>query len=137
MLYANISALESRLNELKCARMHADATFYMEVAHSFASSLKEFDSQRCNDGGLTTNASWMIGIITHLEYVLNTKNVQEFLDAFDNLNYEDQVQLDSKEWYNLGCEVVRLGLEIVEVKKQLAIANQNCQLKQALKDAGF
>ena len=137
MLYANISTLESRLIQLKRAYMHADATFYMEVAHSFSSSLKEFYSQRCNDGGLTTNASWMMGIIIYLEHTLNTKSVQEFLEAFDDLNYEDQCQIDSKNWYALGNEVLRLDCEIKECKKQLGRAKQNCQMKQALKDAGF
>lgn len=137
MLYTNISTLEARLNKLKRAHMHADATFYMEVAHSFSSSLKEFDLQRCNDGGLTTNASWMMGIINHLEHTLNTKSVQEFLEAFDDLNYEDQCQIDSKDWYALGNEVLRLDCEIKECKKQLGRAKQNCQMKQALKDAGF
>lgn len=134
--HVNVEELEARLNNLKRARMHADATFYMEVAHSFSSSLKEFDSHRCEDGGLTSNSSWMMGVISHLKGILNTLGVQEFLEAFDSLNYEDQSQLDS-DWYNLGCEVVRLGLEIKETKKALMSARQNNQLEQAFKDAGF
>lgn len=137
MLYANISALESKLIKLHSARIHVDAAFYMEVASSFAQSFAEFNNQRCEDGGLTSNACWMLGNLNHLQKILIHQDIHAFIDAFDELAYEDQCQINSKEWYSLGNEMLRLDCEIKECKKLLAIANQNCQLKLAMKDAGF
>ena len=96
----------------------------------------EFESCRCEDGGLTEHACYMLGIARALENTLNTEGVQAFMNAFDGLGYDEWVQFNHG-WWSLWLAIQNIEEQIKELHKQLVIAKQNCQLRQAFKDAGF
>lgn len=135
--HVNVKELERQFVKLLSELLILRARFYREASASLNEVTTEFESCRCEDGGLTEHATWMLGLLNLLQRTLAHQGIHAFMDAFDDFNYEDQCQIDSKDWYALGNEVLRLDCEIKECKKQLSVAKQNCQLKQALKDAGF
>ena len=134
--HVNVIALEKKFVQLQAELIILRARFYREASASLNEATTEFESCRCEDGGLTEHATWMLGIARALEDTLNTKGVREFMDTFNELAYDEWVQFNH-EWWSLGLAIESVEGQIKETKKALMSARQNCQMEQAFKDAGF
>ena len=134
--HVNVIALERQFVKLQAELIILRTRFYWEASASLNEAMVEFQSCRCEDGGLTEHACWMLGIAKRLEDTLNTKGIQAFMGTFNELDYDVWVQL-GHEWWSLGLAIESIGEQLKELHKQLSIARQNCQLKKAFKDAGF
>ena len=134
--HVNVKELETRFVKLQSELIILRCRFYREASASLKEAMVEFESCRCEDGGLTEHACYMLGIARALENTLNNKGISEFMDAFDGLAYDVWVQL-GHEWWSLGLAIESIGEQLNEVHKQLLVAKQNNQLEQAFKDAGF
>ena len=134
--HVNVKELEQQFVKLQAELIILRCRFYREVSDSLNEASVEFESYRCEDGGLTEHAAWMLGLTEHLEDTLNTKGISEFMNTFEELDYDVWVQFNH-EWWSLGLAIESVEEQLKETKKALMNARQNCQLKQALKDAGF
>lgn len=133
--HVNVTALEKQFVKLQAELIILRCKFYKEATASLKEATQEFESYRCQDGGLTEHACWMLGITRGLENTLN-EGIQAFMNAFEELDYDVWVQFNH-EWWSLGLAIESVEEQLKELHKQLSIAKQNCQLKQAFKDAGF
>lgn len=134
--HVNVEELEARFIKLLSELLSLRARFYKEASASLNEDITKFESYRCEDGGLTEHACYILGIARGLEDTLHTRGIHEFMDAFEELDYDAWIQFGHT-WWSLGLAFESVDEQIREVKKQLSIAKQNCQLKQAFKDAGF
>ena len=134
--HVNVIALERQFVKLQAELIILRTRFYWEASASLNEAMVEFQSCRCEDGGLTEHATWMLGIAKRLEDTLNTEGIQAFMNAFEELDYDVWVQFGHT-WWSLGLAIENIEEQLKELHKQLSIARQNCQLKKAFKDAGF
>lgn len=134
--HVNVKELEKKFVKLQAELIILRCRFYREASASLKEAMVEFESYRCEDGGLTEQACWMLGLTNRLEDTLHNKGISEFMDYFDSLEYGEWVQFDHQ-WWSLGLAIESVEEQLKELHKQLSIAKQNCQLKQAFKDAGF
>ena len=134
--HVNVKELETRFVKLQAELIILRVRFYREASDSLNEATVEFESCRCEDGGLTEHACWMLGIARGLENTLNTEGIQAFMNAFDGLAYDVWVQFDHQ-WWSLGLAIESIEEQLKELHKQLLIAKQNNQLEQAFKKAGF
>ena len=134
--HVNVKELEAQFVQLQAELIILRCKFYKEATASLEVAMVEFQSCRCEDGGLTEQACYMLGIARALEDTLHTKGIREFMDSFDGLAYDVWVQFDHQ-WWSLGLAIESIGEQLNEVHKQLLVAKQNNQLEQAFKDAGF
>ena len=134
--HVNVKELETRFVKLQAELIILRCRFYREASASLKEAMVEFESCRCEDGGLTEHACWMLGIARGLENTLNTEGIQAFMNAFDGLAYDVWVQFDHQ-WWSLGLAIESIEEQLKELHKQLSIAKQNCQLEQAFKKVGF
>lgn len=133
--HVNVKELEARFIKLQAELIILRCRFHREASASLNEAMVEFESYRCEDGGLTEHACWMLGIARGLENTLN-EGTQAFMNAFEELDYDVWVQFNH-EWWSLGLAIESVEEQLRELHKQLAIAKQNNQLEQAFKDAGF
>lgn len=133
--HVNVTALEKQFVKLQAELIILRCKFYKEATASLKEATQEFESYRCQDGGLTEHACWMLGITRGLENTLN-EGIQAFMNAFEELDYDVWVQFNH-EWWSLGLAIESVEEQLKELHKQLLVAKQNCQMKQAFKDAGF
>lgn len=134
--HVNVKELEKKFIKLQAELIILRCRFYREASASLNEAMVEFESYRCEDGGLTEQACWMLGLTNRLEDTLHNKGISEFMDYFDSLEYGEWVQFDHT-WWSIGLAIESVEEQLKELHKQLSIAKQNCQLKQAFKDAGF
>lgn len=134
--HVNVKELEARFIKLQAELITLKVRFHREAIASLKEATQEFETWRCQDGGYTEHATWMLGIARGLENTLNTEGIQAFMDAFDELDYSEYVQFHH-EWWSLGLSIESVEEQIKETKKALMLAKQNCQMKRAFKDAGF
>lgn len=134
--HVNVKELENQFVKLQAELIILRVRFYREASASLKEATKEFESYRCEDGGLTEHATWMLGLTKHLEDTLCNEGISEFMDVFETLEYGEWAQY-SHQWWSLGLSIESVEAKIKETKKALMSARQNCQLKQAFKDAGF
>lgn len=134
--HVNVKELEARFIKLQAELIILRCRFYREASASLKEAMVEFESCRCQDGGLTEQACWMLGLTNRLEDTLHNKGISEFMDYFDSLEYGEWVQY-GHQWWSLGLAIENTEEQLKELHKQLVIAKQNCQMKQAFKDAGF
>ena len=134
--HVNVKELEARFIKLQAELLILRCRFYKEATASLNEATQEFESWRCQDGGLTEQACWMLGLTKRLEDTLYNKGISEFMDYFDSLEYGEWVQY-VHQWWSIGLAVENTEEQLKELHKQLLVAKQNCQMKQAFKDAGF
>lgn len=134
--HVNVKELETRFVKLQAELIILRCKFYKEATASLKEATQEFETCRCQDGGYTEHAAWMLGLTKHLEDTLCNEGISEFMDAFESLEYGEWVQFDHQ-WWSLGLAIESAEEQLKELHKQLAIAKQNNQLEQAFKDAGF
>ena len=134
--HVNVKELEKKFLMLQAELIILRCRFHREASASINEAIAEFETWRAKDGGYTEYGSWILGIARGLEDTLNTEGIQAFMDAFDELDYSEYVQFNH-EWWSLGLAIESVEAKIKETKKALMSARQNCQLKQAFKDAGF
>lgn len=134
--HVNVKELEKKFVKLQAELIILRVRFYREASASLKEATKEFESYRCEDGGLTEHATWMLGLTKHLEDTLRNKGISEFMNAFESLEYGEWVQFNH-EWWSLGLAIESVEAKIKELHKQLSIAKQNNQMEQAFKKAGF
>ena len=134
--HVNVKELEKKFLMLQAELIILRCRFIREASASLKEAMVEFESYRCEDGGLTEHAAWMLGITRALENTLNTEGIRAFMDAFNELDYDVWVQFDHT-WWSLGLAIENVDVQIKETKKALMLAKQNCQMKQAFKKAGF
>ena len=134
--HVNVKELEKKFLMLQAELIILRCRFIREASASLKEAMVEFESYRCEDGGLTEHATWMLGIARALENTLNTKGIRAFMDAFDELDYSEYVQFNH-EWWSLGLAIENIEEQLKELHKQLVIAKQNNQMEKAFKDAGF
>lgn len=134
--HVNVKELEARFIKLQAELIILRCKFYKEATASLKEATQEFETWRCQDGGLTEHACWMLGIARGLEDTLHNKGISEFMNAFEELDYDVWVQFDHQ-WWSLGLAIESVEEQLKELHKQLSIAKQNCQMRQAFKDAGF
>ena len=123
--HVNVKELEQQFVKLQAELIILRVRFYREASDSLNEAMVEFESCRCEDGGLTEHACDMLGIARGLENILNTEGIHEFMDAFDGLNYDVWVQFNH-EWWSLGLAIENIEEQLKELHKQFSIANQNC-----------
>lgn len=133
--HVNVKELEKKFLMLQAELIILRCKFYKEATASLNEAMVEFESCRCQDGGYTEYGAWMLGITRGLENTLN-EGIQAFMNAFEELDYDVWVQFNH-EWWSLGLSIESVEVQIKETKKALMLAKQNCQMKQAFKDAGF
>lgn len=134
--HVNVKELEKKFVKLQAELIILRCRFYREASASLNEAMVEFESYRCEDGGLTEHACWMLGIARGLENTLHNKGISEFMNAFEELDYDVWVQFDHQ-WWSIGLSIESVEEQLKELHKQLSIAKQNCQMRQAFKDAGF
>lgn len=134
--HVNVKELEARFINLQAELIILRCRFYREASASLKEAMVEFESYRCEDGGLTEHATWMLGLTKRLEDTLCNEGISEFMNYYDSLEYGEWVQFNH-EWWSLGLAIENTEEQLKELHKQLSIAKQNCQMKQAFKDAGF
>lgn len=134
--HVNVKELEKKFLMLQAELIILRCKFYKEATASLKEATQEFETWRCQDGGYTEHATWMLGLTNRLEEILCNKGISEFMDYFDSLEYGEWVQFNHQ-WWSLGLAIESVEAKIKETKKALMSARQNCQLKQAFKDAGF
>lgn len=134
--HVNVKELEKKFLMLQAELIILRCKFYKEVTASLKEATQEFETWRCQDGGYTEYGSWILGIARGLEDTLHTKGISEFMNTFEELDYDVWVQFDHT-WWSLGLAIESVEEQLKELHKQLSIAKQNCQMKQAFKKAGF
>lgn len=134
--HVNVKELEKKFLMLQAELIILRCKFYKEATASLKEATQEFETWRANDGGYTEYGSWILGIARGLEDTLNTEGIRAFMDAFNELDYSEYVQFNH-EWWSLGLAIESVEEQLKELHKQLSIAKQNCQMKQAFKKAGF
>ena len=126
--HVNVKELETRFVKLQAELIILRCRFYREASTSLKEAMVEFESCRCEDGGLTEHAAWMLGLTEHLEDTPNTKGISEFMNTFEELDYDVWVQFNH-EWWSLGLAIESIEEQLKELHKQLLIAKQNNQLE--------
>ena len=134
--HVNVKELEARFIKLQAELIILRISFYKEATASLKEAIAEFETWRADDGGYTEYGAWILGIARGLEDTLYNKGISEFMDYFDSLEYGEWVQFNHQ-WWSLGLAIENIEGQLKELHKQLSIAKQNCQMKQAFKDAGF
>lgn len=134
--HVNVKELETRFVKLQAELIILRISFYKEATASLKEATQEFETWRCQDGGYTEHAAWMLGLTNRLEEILCNKGISEFMDYFDSLEYGEWVQF-SHQWWSLGLAIENIEEQLKELHKQLVIAKQNNQMEKAFKDAGF
>lgn len=134
--HVNVKELEKKFLMLQAELIILRCKFYKEAIASLKEATQEFETWRCQDGGYTEHATWMLGLTKHLEDTLCNEGISEFMNAFESLEYGEWVQFNH-EWWSLGLAIESVEEQLKELHKQLSIAKQNCQMKQAFKKAGF
>lgn len=134
--HVNVKELEKKFLMLQAELIILRCKFYKEATASLKEATQEFETWRCQDGGYTEHAAWMLGLTKHLEDTLCNEGISEFMNAFESLEYGEWVQFNHQ-WWSLGLSIESVEEQIKETKKVLMLAKQNCQMKQAFKDAGF
>lgn len=134
--HVNVKELEKKFLMLQAELIILRCKFYKEATASLKEATQEFETWRCQDGGYTEHAAWMLSLTNRLEEILCNKGISEFMDYFDSLEYGEWVQFNHQ-WWSLGLAIENIEEQLKELHKQLSIAKQNCQMKQAFKKAGF
>lgn len=134
--HVNVKELEKKFLMLQAELIILRCKFYKEVTASLKEATQEFETWRCQDGGYTEHAVWMLGLTNRLEEILCNKGISEFMDYFDSLEYGEWVQFNHQ-WWSLGLAIENIEEQLKELRKQLVIAKQNNQMEKAFKDAGF
>lgn len=134
--HVNVKELEKKFLMLQAELIILRCKFYKEATASLKEATQEFETWRCQDGGYTEHAAWMLGLTNRLEEILCNKGIGEFMDYFDSLEYGEWVQF-SHQWWSLGLSIESVEEQLKELHKQLVIAKQNNQMEQAFKKAGF
>lgn len=134
--HVNVKELETRFVKLQAELIILRCKFYKEATASLKEATQEFETWRCQDGGYTEHAVWMLGLTNRLEEILCNKGISEFMDYFDSLEYGEWVQFNHQ-WWSLGLAIENIEEQLKELHKQLVIAKQNNQMEKAFKDAGF
>lgn len=134
--HVNVKELEKKFLMLQAELIILRCRFIREASASLKEAMVEFESYRCEDGGLTEHATWMLGLTKRLEDTLCNEGISEFMNTFEELDYDVYVQFDHT-WWSLGLAIESVEEQLKELHKQLSIAKQNCQMKQAFKKAGF
>ena len=134
--HVNVKELEKKFLMLQAELIILRCKFYKEATASLKEATVEFEFYRCEDGGLTEHATWMLGLTKRLEDTLWNKGISEFMNYYDSLEYGEWVQFNH-EWWSLGLAIESVEAKIKELHKQLSIAKQNNQMEKAFKDAGF
>lgn len=134
--HVNVKELKKKFLMLQAELIILRCKFYKEATASLKEATQEFETWRCQDGGYTEHVAWMLGLTKRLEDTLCNEGIREFMDAFEELDYDVWVQFDHT-WWSLGLSIESVEAKIKETKKALMSARQNCQLKQAFKYAGF
>lgn len=134
--HVNVKELETRFVKLQAELIILRCKFYKEATASLKEAVAEFETWRANDGGYTEHACWILGIARGLEDTLHTKGISEFMNTFEELDYDVWVQFDHT-WWSLGLSIENIEEQLKELHKQLVIAKQNNQMEKAFKDAGF
>lgn len=134
--HVNVIALENQFIKLQAELIILRCRFYRETSASLNEARDSFETCRCQDGGYTEHAAWMLGLTKRLEDTLWNKGISEFMNYYDSLEYGEWVQFNH-EWWSLGLAIENVEAKIKETKKALMLAKQNCQMEQAFKDAGF
>lgn len=133
--HVNVKELEKKFIKLQAELIILRVRFIREATASLKEATQEFESYRCEDGGLTEHACWMLGIARGLENTLN-EGIQAFMNAFEELDYDVWVQFNHG-WWSLGLAIESAEEQLKELHTQLSIAKQNNQMEKAFKDAGF
>ena len=118
--HVNVKELEAHFVKLQAELIILRCKFYKEASASLNEAMVEFESYRCEDGGLTEHACWMLGIARGLENTLN-EGTQAFMNAFEELDYDVWVQFNHG-WWSLG-----LSIESVEEQLREALQKPPCQ----------
>lgn len=118
--HVNVKELEARFIKLQAELIILRVRFYREASASLKEATVEFESYRCEDGGLTEHATWMLGLTKRLEDTLRNKGISEFMDAFESLEYGEWVQFNH-EWWSLGLAIKSVEDQLKELRKQLSI----------------
>lgn len=134
--HVNVKELEKKFLMLQAELIILRCKFYKEATASLKEATQEFETWRCQDGGYSEHAAWMLGLTSRLEEILCNKGISEFMDYFDSLEYGEWVQFNHQ-WWSIGLAIESVEEQLKELHKQLSIAKQNCQMKQAFKKAGF
>lgn len=134
--HVNVKELEKKFLMLQAELIILRCKFYKEATASLKEATQEFETCRCEDGGYSEHAAWMLGLTNRLEEILCNKGISEFMGAFESLEYGEWAQY-SHQWWSLGLAIESVEEQLKELHKQLVIAKQNCQMKQAFKKAGF
>lgn len=134
--HVNVKELENQFVKLQAELIILRCRFYREASASLNEAKNNFETCRCQDGGYTEYATWMLGLTKRLEDALCNKSISEFMNYFDSLEYGEWVQFNH-EWWSLGLAIESVEAKIKETKKALMLAKQNCQMGQAFKKAGF
>lgn len=123
--HVNVKELEKKFVKLQAELIILRISFYKEATASLKEAIAEFESYRCEDGGLTEHACWMLGIARGLEDTLHNKGISEFINAFNELAYDVWVQFGHT-WWSLGLAIESVEEQLKETKKALMSARQNC-----------
>lgn len=134
--HVNVKELETRFVKLQSELITLRSRFYSEATASLEEATHEFETWRAKDGGLTEQACWMLGLTKRLEDTLCNKGISEFMNTFEELDYDVWAQL-GHEWWSLGLAIESVEAKIEETKKALISARLHCQMEKAFKDAGF
>ena len=135
--HVNVKELEKKFLMLQAELIILRCRFIREASASLKEAMVEFESYRCEDGGLTEHATWMLGLTKHLEDTLCNEGISEFMNAFESLEYGEWAQY-SHQWWSLGLSIESVEEQLKELHKQLSIAKQNNQMERAFKKAvGF
>lgn len=134
--HVNVKKLENKFLMLQAELIILRCRFYREASASLNEAKNNFETCRCQDGGYTEYGAWILGIARGLEDTLHTKGISEFMNTFEELDYDVWVQFDHT-WWSLGLSIENIKEQLKELRKQLVIAKQNNQLEKAFKDAGF
>ena len=114
--HVNVKELEKKFLMLQAELIILRCKFYKEATALLKEATQEFETWRCQDGGLTEHATWMLGIARALENTLNTKGIRAFMDAFDELDYSEYVQFNH-EWWSLGLAIENIEEQLKELHK--------------------
>lgn len=118
--HVNVKELETRFVKLQAELIILRCKFYKEATASLKEATQEFETWRCQDGGYTEHAAWMLGFTKRLEDTLCNKGIQEFMNAFDELDYDVWVQFGHS-WWSLGLAIENIEEQLKELHKQFVI----------------
>lgn len=114
--HVNVIALERQFVQLQSELITLRGRFYTEATASLEEATQEFETWRCQDGGLTEHAVWMLGLTKRLEEILCNKGIRAFMDAFEELDYGEWVQFNH-EWWSLWLAIESIEEQLNELHK--------------------